>query len=173
MKNGWKVLLCAGALLAAGCSQRMIDFTIISSKNVDLSNAARFTRGTQRVEGKDTAYIIVFIPTGMPNVKEAVDRAIEKVPGAVALVDGVVMFNYGNVVLFGWNAYVVEGTPLIDPTLLGDRNLPSERMISYWNAKTQDVDVVYVSEEDYERAKAAIEAGDSATVEKILERVSG
>lgn len=104
--------------VVSGCTTRLVDFTILSTKNVDLTRAATFERGNSRVEGKDTAYIIIFIPTGVPNVKEAIDRAIESVPGAVALVDGVVSSNFFYFpYVYGQETYVVEGTPLIDPRL--------------------------------------------------------
>ena len=77
-------------ILLSGCTTRFLDFTIISSKNVDMSRGAEFKRESTRVVGEDSASIIIFIPTGTPNAKEALDRAIESVPGAVALLDGVI-----------------------------------------------------------------------------------
>ena len=108
-------------LFSTGCTQRMIDFTISSTKNVDLSNAASFKRGTVREEGIDTKHIIIIFPTGVPNMKEAVDRAIEKVPGGVALVDGVISHKYFYIpYIYGQNSFVVEGTVLIDPTVAAE-----------------------------------------------------
>lgn len=105
-------------LICNGCTTRMVDFTAISTKNVDWSKAAMFNRAPRRVEGKDTAHIIIFIPTGIPNMKEAIDRAIESQPGGVALVDGVVYSKFWWIpYIYGQSSYVVEGTPLIDPTL--------------------------------------------------------
>ncbi|HPN57210.1 MAG TPA: hypothetical protein PLD92_10210, partial [Candidatus Omnitrophota bacterium] len=60
------------SLSLAGCTVRMIDFTILSTKNIDLARASTFKRGAARVEGKDEISIIIFIPTGVPNVKEAI-----------------------------------------------------------------------------------------------------
>ena len=102
----------------SGCTtvNRIGDFTIISSKNIDLSRGASFKRGTTRVKGQDMVTNSGFTPVVTPNMKTAIDRAIESTPGAVALLDGVISqkiapFRIG---------YVVEGTPLIDPTLLTD-----------------------------------------------------
>lgn len=107
-------------LICAGCTTRMVDFTTISTKNVDWSKAETFTRSPTRVEGRDTAHIIIFIPTGVPNMKEAIDRAIESKPGGVALVDGVVYSKFWWIpYIYGQTSYVVEGTPLIDPALTG------------------------------------------------------
>jgi len=107
-----------------GCSQRLVDFTIISSKNIDLSQAANFKRGQDRVEGKDVTHIIIFIPTGVPNAKEALDRAIESVPGAIALVDGVITAHSWYIpYIYGRSWYVVEGTPLINPKIVSTKSI--------------------------------------------------
>jgi hypothetical protein len=107
-------------IISTGCTTRIVDFTAISTKNVDWSKAATFSRASSRVVGKDTAHIIIFIPTGVPNMKEAIDQAIESRPGGVALVDGVVYSKFWWIpYIYGQTSYVVEGTPLIDPALNG------------------------------------------------------
>ncbi len=103
--------------LVTSCTYRVTDFTIISTKNVDLSRAAQFKRTSDRIEGKDVVHIVLSIPLGRPNMKEAIDRAIETTKGAVALVDGVVSIKGWSAIVYGKSMVVVEGTPLIDPTL--------------------------------------------------------
>jgi hypothetical protein len=111
------VPICIAIL--SGCSTRITDFTFISSKNIDLSHGADFKRSPVRVKGEDRKSIIILIPTGVPNVKEAMDRAIESTPGAVGLVDGVIThYSWYIPYVYGENWYEVDGTPLIDPALL-------------------------------------------------------
>jgi hypothetical protein len=115
-------LLCLSVISASiallGCSQRVLDFTVVSSKNVDLSKGADFKRGTARVKGEDMRHIIVFIPTGQPSAKTAMDKAIESTPGAVALADGVITSNAWWIpYIYGQTKFEVEGTPLIDPNI--------------------------------------------------------
>ena len=101
----------------SGCTtvNRICDFTIISSKNIDLSRDANFKRGTTRVKGEDMVSNSGFIPV-IPNMKTAIDKAIESTPGTVALLDGVISQKTTT-----WRVgYIVEGTPLIDPALLTD-----------------------------------------------------
>ena len=105
------------ALAATGCSVRMGDFTLVSSKNVDLAHGADFKRSASRVKGDDIVPIILGIPVGIPNMKTAIDHAIEKTPGAVGLVDSVVTQKAFNLIVFGQMGYEVEGTPLIDPNV--------------------------------------------------------
>jgi len=105
-------LLCLIAALAiSGCSNRLVDFTIISTKNV----ALRFedTGMGPRVEGKDEVWWILSIPLGVPNLEEAIDDAIETAgPQYDALIDGV-LYSYAYwFVLTGVNGYRVEGTPI-------------------------------------------------------------
>ena len=115
------ILVFLISFLILGCSQRLIDFSLISSKNVDLSRAAEFVSDKQRVNGEDTKYIIIFIPTGIPNAKEALDKAIESVPGAIALLDGVLTYHWFYIpYIFGKSTYTVTGTALIDPSLRAD-----------------------------------------------------
>ncbi len=146
--------LVAGCAIAAlsGCAQRLIDFTIISTKNVDLSKAGTFTRAKERVQGEDLVHIIIFIPTGVPNMKEAVDRAIEKVPGGVALVDGV-LSHRGWWILYGQQAYVIEGTPLVDPALAAE-SLPSSNIVCTIDGDGKVSDFAYVTREEYDKFKA-------------------
>ncbi len=92
------------SVLITGCTTRIIDFTVISSKNCNIAGA----RG-ERVVGKDAAWLILFIPTGVPNLKEAVDTAIET-GGGDCLVDGVVYSFMYYFVLGAYHGYKVEGT---------------------------------------------------------------
>lgn len=116
------LLLFLIALASTGCCRRVADFTVMSTKNIDLTKGAGFQRGEGRTEGEDTRHIIIFVPTGEPNAKEAADRAIEKIPGAIGLLDGVVesewfYFPY----IYGYMTLRVKGTPLIDPALLAKK----------------------------------------------------
>ena len=78
MKCPIVVALGAGLLLSFGCTQRVGDFTFLSSKNLDLSNLdMEASANAPIVEGKDNKPIIIIFPTGIPNLKEATDRAIE------------------------------------------------------------------------------------------------
>lgn len=128
-----RIHLLAIAAIAAcvtGCTQRVADFTLLSTKNVELSRAAELVRGNERAEGRDEEATILIFSTGIPDVKAAVDAAIESVPGAVALADGVI---YSEVFILpslgGSSAYIVEGTPLIDPKLVGrtEPNAPASQ----------------------------------------------
>ena len=112
MKPNLKLFVSALAftVLLTGCSRRLIDYTVISSKNVrlDLPDGA----AGARVEGVDAVLVILAIPFGTPNLKEATDRAIEKAgPGFDALIDGVVTYCYC-AFIFGKVKYTVEGTPI-------------------------------------------------------------
>ncbi|MGN0213283.1 MAG: LysM peptidoglycan-binding domain-containing protein [Muribaculaceae bacterium] len=106
------IVLLAGM---SSCTHRLTDFTVISTKNVPLGKeVASLQKANQRVKGVDRSHIILFIPIGSPNMKEAIDRAIEKYPGAIGLADGVVKSKGWSALLYGQSSYVVEGTPIYE-----------------------------------------------------------
>jgi hypothetical protein len=89
------------AMLLSSCQQRLIDFTVISSKNVSLRlpDDAKGPRSTGKSMKMCTR----------PQLKEAVDKAIENAgPGYDALIDGVIFVRNE----FIKQGYVVEGTPI-------------------------------------------------------------
>lgn len=70
------IALALGALLLSGCTVRVADLTVASTKNYNL-NGGKFYKG-KRVTAEDSYPVIIF-PLGIPNVKTAADRAIEKI----------------------------------------------------------------------------------------------
>lgn len=96
------------------CTHRLTDFTVISTKNIPIGEGVHtdFQKGTKRVKGTDVAHTVLCLPLGFPNMKEAIDKAIEEIPGAIGLVDGVVKSSGWTCLLYGQNKYIVEGTPL-------------------------------------------------------------
>ena len=110
--------LVVGVMMVTGCSSRVADLTVASTKNYNL-NSNKFVKGA-RVKAEDSAPVVIF-PLGIPNVKTAIDRAIEKDRCSVALSDIVVtQFNYS--FLFGKFGYLVEGTQVIDRAQPGCEN---------------------------------------------------
>lgn len=78
MKRSRVVPIGASLLFLFGCEQRLGDFTFLSSKNIDLANLEmEAAENAPIVEGEDSKPIIFVFRTGVPNLKEAVDRAIE------------------------------------------------------------------------------------------------
>ncbi len=117
MKPNLKLLVSALALtlLLTGCSRRLIDYTVISSKNVrlDLPDGAT----GPRTEGKDGVTVILGIPLGTPNIKEATDKAIENAGSQYdALIDGVISSCFC-AFIFGKSKVKIECKP-INTTML-------------------------------------------------------
>lgn len=102
--------MIALALCLGGCTYRVADMTIASTKNYNI-NSAKFIKGG-RVKGEDTAPVFLF-PLGIPNVKTAADNAIERDKCAVALSD-VVVTQLNQAFLVGVIGFRVEGTQVID-----------------------------------------------------------
>lgn len=109
------IAIAIAAFLTTGCANRIGDFRLVTTKNIDLARVADFKRSPVRVKAEDSIPIILTIPVGAPSIETALDRAIEKTPGAVALTDAVVTEKLFSIILYGETSYEVEGTPLIDP----------------------------------------------------------
>ena len=93
--------LLALTLIFTGCSQRLVDFTVISSKNHSL----KFDKSKGvRVTGKSFGFLGIGV-----NIKDAMDKALQSAgPQFDLLIDGVVKIeNYPFVA-----GYVVEGTAI-------------------------------------------------------------
>jgi hypothetical protein len=98
------------SVITIGCSNRLVDFTIISSKTLGM----HYQDGAkgQRVKGSSMG----FLGFGA-NIKSAVDDAIEKAgSGYDALIDGV-LYERDNIIITG---YEVEGTPVNTSKLLAE-----------------------------------------------------
>lgn len=109
------IALLLGAVITSGCTIRVADMTVGSTKNYNL-NAAKFVKGP-RVTGEDTVPVVLF-PLGLPNMKTAIDHAIEKDKCAVGLSD-VVVSQLNHSFLVGLVGYRAEGNLIIDASQPG------------------------------------------------------
>ncbi|MBL7192102.1 hypothetical protein ISS30_10445 [bacterium] len=73
------VLLIMAAILFAGCSYRLGDLTIASTKNVNIGD--KYVVVAKDVQGKNSKPIIICIPMGHPNFEDAIDDALSKADG--------------------------------------------------------------------------------------------
>ncbi|MBI3767764.1 MAG: hypothetical protein HY271_04615 [Deltaproteobacteria bacterium] len=92
--------IAAVALLSTGCSLRMGDLTAVATMNVRVPSAPLH----RTVEGKDCVdWLFMIIPLGsiVPNVQEAMDRALAKVPEGNALTN-VRLYNDPLVIPYLW-----------------------------------------------------------------------
>lgn len=104
------VCIVLGVLLM-GCSTRLSDFTVISTKGVSLDEVDLDSLPqTTGVTGKDSRFFILFppFPTGYPQLQNAIDDALEKGGGDV-MTDGV-MHRRVWWFIIGQTALEVKGT---------------------------------------------------------------
>jgi hypothetical protein len=152
-KNFWLgmlALVLAFGFSVTGCVSRLGAFTVISTKSIDWSRASQFTRSNQRVEGEDMYHIIIFVPTKFNiTIEDAVDKALQKVPGSIALVDAVLRSKFFWIpYIYGRQGYYIEGNILIDPNLaLVDED--SLNYLVFYTEDGKDFLKVTVSEAEY------------------------
>lgn len=107
------IIICA--VFATGCTVRVADMTVGSTKNYNL-NSAKFVKGP-RVTAEDS-YPVIILPLGIPNMKTAIDKAIEKDKCAVGLSD-LVISQLNHSFLFGKIGMRAEGNLIIDASQPG------------------------------------------------------
>jgi hypothetical protein len=103
----------AAAALAVlgGCTANLGDFTVLASKNVDLTNFRTDTaESAKQVVGKDEKLRVLGIG-GMPNLKEAVDRAEEQ-GNAPAITNVRLTSYYWWALVVDQEKYTVTGNPV-------------------------------------------------------------
>lgn len=109
------LIALASVTLLSGCVHRIGDFTVASTKNMDIKRTLHRVDESERLVGKDTKHIILFIPTGTPNMKEAMDNAVEQRQGAVGLSNVTVKSGLWWIpYIYGQSSYEVEGNPVYE-----------------------------------------------------------
>ena len=121
----------AVGFLISGCAQRIGAFTISSTKNVKV-NAEQLGA---RVEGKHAVFF------GTASLEQAVDDAIEKAPGADALIDVVIWRTYSWLGLR--QGFKVKGTPVSTDAyalLREAKTLVTSKNVEDWNEIAQFIE---------------------------------
>lgn len=117
------------AAIFAGCSSvRVLDATIASSKNMDIKKSLHRVDSKKRVTGIDQKTMYVLTLMDFPNMKNAMDNAIEKNSECVGLSDVVVHFEQIYIpFIMHRQRYIVEGNPIYEcPTRIIEKS-PSRK----------------------------------------------
>lgn len=108
-------LFLIAALSLSSCTTRLMDLTLTSSKNFDLSNSKGYTvASNSRARGSDTKQIIFIFPSGTPSIKEAMDRAIEKAGDKAVALSNMTLESTSWYIplIYGRVTFTVEGDPV-------------------------------------------------------------
>ena len=110
MKITALVILVVGSLLVAGCSTRLFDLSIVSTKGVDLQDLdLSAAKKAMNVTGESYRSIICIFPLGNPDLEEAVSDALIKSSGDVML-DAEVYYKWWYIpFIYGQFGYEVIG----------------------------------------------------------------
>lgn len=113
MKKAAVTFVLSGVVFLSGCAHRIADLTYVSTKAVSQQELASARSDGERVDGEDSAHIIIIFPTGTPNAEEALDRAIEKKKGGVALKNATIHSSWFYIpYIYGRSTITVEGEVL-------------------------------------------------------------
>jgi len=97
-------------LLTSACTTRQGSFTMLSTKNVEISRVdLKKVDFTRNVEGKDGRFTLLFIPFGStPNLEDAVNSCLEAGNGDF-MTSAVLHSTSWSVILFGWESWTIKG----------------------------------------------------------------
>jgi copper chaperone CopZ len=145
------ILMMIFGILAVGCGGTFGKVTVVSTKNIDWNRASEYVPGDQHIKGEDVYHIIICWPTKESITTEnAINNALQKIPGAIALVD--VTFKERLFIIpfiYGKEGYYIEGTVLIDPKLaLTDKEESTDYLVFY-TEDGKDFKKTAVSEAEY------------------------
>lgn len=155
MKN--LIILVTLSITLASCTQNLMNFTIVSTKNIDLEQLSSLERTSEKTIGEHKAAIIIIIPTKTIRIDQAITNTIDGIPGCVALLDGVVHSHFWYIpYIYGETKYVVEATPLIDPSLVETSKVFPTYGKVYLDKKGKFKSMESISEEEYGREKSKI-----------------
>lgn len=94
-------------LMATGCSMRLGDFTLMTTKNIGITPRPL----ASGVRGEDCIHQILGIPIGSlnPNLEEAIDNAVAKASGGNAMTDASIHQDIFTVLLYTRVCMRVDG----------------------------------------------------------------
>jgi hypothetical protein len=128
--------LLAAVFLTIGCSNRIADLTLVSTKNIDLSSAKFDVNKGQRAKGEDCVISLLgLIPLGIPNLENAVDKALQNGNGNI-MVDQVTSRSEVYFIIAARSCIDVEGTVLNTGTTGGTTNKPIVKQPVSYNTNT-------------------------------------
>ncbi len=104
------VCLAVTMMGAAGCATRQGTFTVLSTKNTEISRVdLKRVTFTRNVYGKDSRFWFLFIPFGSaPTLEEACDTCLERGHGDF-MTSAVIYRTAWTVILFSYGAWTLEG----------------------------------------------------------------
>lgn len=104
------LLFILALLVLSSCSVRQADLTAVTTRNVKLDGVNLNSLPGKRIEGKDSKFVFLFIPIGLPHLEDAVDDALSKGKGDLML--DAVIHTQGWWFLVGQSTIKVKGTVL-------------------------------------------------------------
>ena len=149
--------MAALAMGLVGCSsmdvQELGRFTVISSKNVDISRLGEMQRSAERAVTKNLNAKGLLIKNKKLDedhyaLENALDSALEQIPGAVALIDAKVQYVHKKSMGKKQWGYYFEGTALIDSSTVGKNDTLSENDTICFISNEETGETTLISEEE-------------------------
>jgi hypothetical protein len=148
------LVVLAFMFLFTSCATRLGDFTLLATRNIEYSRMGEFNIGVDRVSGKDGLFFILGIKF-KPSIdlEVAIENAIDKIPGCIALADVTLTVRNMNFLLWQTHTYIVTGNAIIDPKRLSEsgNDSNSSSHISLYTEDGENYETRSLTEEEYNR----------------------
>lgn len=108
MKNNL-IFLSLIIIIVTSCQRRIADLTLVSTRNIDSS--IEYHELSRYVTGKDRALhsLFFFSPIMAPNIEDAIDKAVRKIPNGEYMKNVVLRERYIPFLLFTIRTFKIEG----------------------------------------------------------------
>jgi len=158
---GMLAMVLVFGMTVVGCATRILDLTIASTQSLDLSRVGEFKRSASVVKGTSTMItrILIFdVKIGKIDMKKAIDSALYKIPGAVALVNFRLDRRPLNFLIFALDQYVASGSALVDPNIisLGNDEEFLPELVTF-NETGEIIERVQITQDEYNQYLAVAE----------------
>ena len=154
------ILVTVFGVMICGCATRIMDLTVASTQNVDLSRMGEFQRTGREVKGTSTrlSRILFFDIGGSADLEQALDSALRRIPGAVAVVNFRLDLRTLNFLLFSLEQFIVTGNALVDPniTTLGNNEEFLPELVTF-NNTGEIIERVQITQDEYNQYLAIAE----------------
>jgi hypothetical protein len=143
------VILVFGAVLT-GCATQIGQFTMATTKNVDLSRLGQFNRTSREVKAQDSTVYILGFKVKTAKMNAALDKALARIPGAVALIDVRISTKSTSLILVRFDSYIVSGTALVDPQIVSGGSSNENPQLVAFSEEGEIIEVVAITQEEYD-----------------------
>ena len=171
MKKIMAIISLLILFLLTGCAERLGDFTVISTKNIDIGK--NYIKVESDAIGTSTKQIIVIFPTGTPSIKDAVDDLLKKGNGDL-VTNAVIHYNWYYIpYIYGEFSYEISGDiykkAIQQVSMIENTNISKETLAQ---SDLQNADLLFTAEQKNGVLQLTQVAKNSVTIDDSINELT-